>query len=186
MAFTAREIDASPAEVFAVLADPTTYPDWLIGASEIRDFDHNWPSPGTKFHHMVGIKPFVIPDSTEVIDVEPNRRLKLRVRSRPLVVAEATFELVGTDDRCVVTLAEEPAFRPLADILRPIADPLIHVRNHRSLERLEDVVAERAAQAQGQPASRQHRPPTADRRRRSRPAAKVRISSASRRAGPAA
>ena len=162
MAFTAREIEASPAEVFAVLADPTTFPDWLIGASEIRDFDHNWPSPGTKFHHMVGVKPFVIADSTEVIDVEPNRRLKLRVRSRPLVVAEATFELVGNDDRCVVTLAEEPAFRPLTDVLRPLADPLIHVRNHRSLARLADVVS--GPRRPGPGSAGVTRPPTADRR----------------------
>lgn len=37
MAFTAREIDAPPSEVFAVLTDPTTYPDWLIGASEMSN-----------------------------------------------------------------------------------------------------------------------------------------------------
>lgn len=145
MAFTAREIEATPSEVFAVLADPATYPNWLLGASEIREIDDNWPSPGAKFHHMVGVKPFVIPDSTEVIDVEPDRRLKLRVRSRPLVVAEATFEIVGDDDRCVVTLTEEPAFRPIADILRPLIDPVLHARNHRSLERLADVVRRRAA-----------------------------------------
>ncbi len=145
MAFTAREIDAPPSEVFAVLTDPTTYPDWLIGASEIRDVDHNWPSPGTKFHHLVGVKPFVIPDSSEVVDVELDRRLKLRVRSRPLVVAEATFELVGDDRRCVVTLTEKPAFRPLTDLVRPLIDPIIHARNHRSLARLADVVAARTA-----------------------------------------
>ena len=147
MAFTARELDASVADVFAVLTDPTTYPDWLLGASEIRDVDHNWPSPGAKFHHMVGVKPFVIPDSTEVIDVEPDRRLKLRVRSRPIVVAEATFELVGDGTRCVVTLTEEPAFRPLADIVRPITDPVIHARNHRSLARLAEVVRARRSAA---------------------------------------
>ncbi len=140
MAFTAREIDAPAADVFAVLADPETYPDWLIGASQIRDHDHNWPSPGAKFHHMVGVKPFVLADSTEVIDVEPDRRLHLRVRARPLVVADAIFELVGDDERCVVTLEEKPAFRPFTDLLRPLVDPLIHARNHRSLRRLAEVV----------------------------------------------
>lgn len=149
MAFTAREIEAPPSEVFAVLADPTTYPDWMIGASEIRDHDQNWPSPGAKFHHMVGVKPFVLADSTEVIDVEPDRRLKLRVRSRPLVVAEATFELVGDDERCVVTLTEVPAFRPFGDLVRPFADPVLHARNHRSLARLADVVHRRRTAAVG-------------------------------------
>ena len=145
MSFTAREIDAPPSEVFAILADPTTYPEWLVGASDIREVDANFPSPGAKFHHMVGVKPFVIPDSTEVIDVEPDRRLKLRVRTRPFVVAEATFELVGNDDRCVVTLTEVPAFRPLADVVRPLVDPVLHARNHRSLARLDDYVSRRVA-----------------------------------------
>lgn len=145
MAFTARELDASPSDVFAVLADPQTYPDWLIGASEIRDVDNNWPSPGAKFHHLVGIKPFVLPDSTEVIDVEPNRHLKLRVRTRPFVVADVTFELVGNDDRCVITFTEEPAFRPLGDLVQPFVDPLLHARNHRTLVRLEKVLARRTA-----------------------------------------
>lgn len=138
MSFTAREIDVPPSTVFAVLADPTTYPHWLVGASDIRDVDENFPSPGTKFHHLVGVKPFVVPDSTEVIDVEPDRRLKLRVRTRPFVVAEATFELVGDTDRCVVTLTEVPAFRPLGDVVRPLLDPILHSRNHRSLARLEE------------------------------------------------
>ena len=111
MSFTAREIEAPPSAVFAVLADPTTYPEWLVGASDIREVEPNFPSPGAKFHHMVGVKPFVVPDSTEVIDVEPDRRLKLRVRTRPFVVAEATFELVGDDERCVVTLRRVSADR---------------------------------------------------------------------------
>lgn len=143
MAFTAREIDASPADVFAVLADPTTYPDWLHGASGIRDVDQNWPSPGSKFHHVVGVKPFVIPDSSEVVDVEPDRRLGLRVRTRPFLIADVTFELVGNESRCVVTLTEKPAFRPLGDLLRPLLDPVLHARNHRSLARLQDVVEQR-------------------------------------------
>lgn len=143
MAFTAREIEASVPEVFAVLTDPYTYPDWLLGAQGIRDVDHNWPSPGTKFHHVVGVKPFVIPDSTEVVDVEPDRRLRLRVRSRPLVAADVTFELVGDERRCAVTFTEKPAFRPFTDVARPLIDPLLHARNHRSLARLADVVEQR-------------------------------------------
>lgn len=144
MSFTAREIEAPPSAVFAVLADPTTYPEWLVGASDIREVEPNFPSPGAKFHHMVGVKPFVVPDSTEVIDVEPDRRLKLRVRTRPFVVAEATFELVGDDERCVVTLTEVPAFRPLGDVVRPLVDPLLHARNHRSLARLDDLLTRRS------------------------------------------
>ena len=36
MAYASREIAASPADVYAVLIDPRSYPSWLAGAKEIR------------------------------------------------------------------------------------------------------------------------------------------------------
>ena len=56
---------------FAVLIDPETYPRWLIGATAIRDIDDDWPAPGSKFHHVVGVGPLQIPDDTEVLAIEP-------------------------------------------------------------------------------------------------------------------
>ena len=47
-------VDSPPSRVFAVLADPTTYPDWLVGAQAIRDVDPAWPAPGAKFSHRIG------------------------------------------------------------------------------------------------------------------------------------
>ena len=64
MAFTSRQIDASPAAVFAVLVNPETYPKWLVGADRIRGVDPDWPAIGSKFHHVVGFGPFKIADST--------------------------------------------------------------------------------------------------------------------------
>lgn len=140
MAFTSREIRAGADEAFAVLVDPETYPRWLVGATAIRDVDEDWPTPGSKFHHVVGAGPLQIPDDTEVLAIEPGRMLRLRVRARPFITAEATFTVIGTADRCVVTLQEEPTVRWLGNIVRPVMDPTIHIRNHRSLRRLADVV----------------------------------------------
>lgn len=126
-----------------MLADPTTYPQWLVGASQIRDHDASWPAVGAKFHHLVGVKPFVLADSTEVLEVEPNRRLRLHVRARPFVSAVATFTITGGVGGCVVCIQEEPALRFIGNLVRPLLDPVIHVRNHRSLRRLEIVLRER-------------------------------------------
>lgn len=153
MSSNAREIPASPDEVFAVLSDPTTFPDWLIGDSEIRDFDHNWPSPGSKIHHLIGVKPFTLPDDSEVIDVEPNRSLTLRVRIRPFFVGNVTFRLVGGPDRTVVSIDEEPVPALVAAITRPIVDPLLHARNHRTLIRLERFLEARNAETHPRPGS---------------------------------
>lgn len=140
MSFTSREIHASTSAVFAVLLDPATYPRWLIGADRIRRVDSGWPAVGSKFHHVVGAGPLKIADDAEVISIEPGRSLQLKVRARPLVSAVATFRVIGDHERCVVTLQEEPAVRTIGNIVRPVLDPIVHVRNHRSLRRLAAVV----------------------------------------------
>ena len=141
MAYTAREFPMSSEEVFAVLVDPQTYPSWLIGASEIRDVDDTWPAVGSKFHHRVGIGPLALPDDSKLLAIDAPHLLRLRVRVRPLITAVVTFRLIGDTSRCVVTIAEEPTIRLIGNVVRPVMDPIIHIRNHRSLRRLERYLA---------------------------------------------
>jgi hypothetical protein len=140
VSYVCREFDASAPTVFGVLLDPESYPEWLIGAKSIRDVDASWPEPGSRFYHRVGIGPLVIPDHTEVMAVDRGSMLRLRVRARPFIAAVVSFRLVGDGDRCVVTMEEEPARRVIGNLVRPILDPVTHVRNHRSLRRLHQVV----------------------------------------------
>lgn len=143
MAYTSRELDAPAAEVWAVIVDPHTYPRWLIGASEIRGVDPQWPAPGSAFHHRIGVGPFKLADKTTVKAIDEGRRLELAVRARPLVAATVRFGLVSDGRRTVLSFEEEPDPRLLGNLVRPVVDPLTHVRNHRSLRRLEQVVDER-------------------------------------------
>lgn len=143
MAFTSRILHAPADVVWRVLIEPHTYPDWLIGAAAIRDVDDDWPAIGSRFHHRVGIGPLSIPDHTEIEDIIDQDTLRLAVRARPLISAVSTFRLVGDGNTTVVTLEEEPRYRLIGALVRPVADPVIHVRNHRSLRRLERVVLER-------------------------------------------
>ena len=140
MAFTSREMRASATRAFSVLVDPETYPHWLVGATEIRDVDDAWPAAGSTFKHVVGFGPFRIPDGTEVLEIHDGELLRLKVRARPFIWAVATFRVLGGDERCVVTMQEEPAARVIGNLVRPIMDPTMHVRNHRSLRRLAGVV----------------------------------------------
>jgi uncharacterized protein YndB with AHSA1/START domain len=140
VAYTSRELETSPSEAFAALVDPETYPRWLVGTRRIREVDRTWPQRGSRFHHVVGVGPIRIADTTEVLDVEKNAVLRLQVRARPLIAAIVTFRLVGQERSCVVSMEEEPALRTIGNIVRPVMDPAIHVRNHRSLRRLAAVV----------------------------------------------
>jgi uncharacterized protein YndB with AHSA1/START domain len=137
MSYVSREFARSAPEVFAALIDPETYPAWLVGASDIRDVDDEWPLAGSKFHHRVGIGPLTLADSTELLACQPPRMLRLAVRARPFISAVVTFELVGDADRCVLTMEEEPAVRTVGNVVRPVMDPVTHLRNHLSLKRLD-------------------------------------------------
>jgi hypothetical protein len=114
-----REFDAATADVFAVLLDPASYPDWLIGARSVRDVDASWPEPGSRFHHRVGIGALTISDYTEVLAVEPESMLQLRVRARPLIAGVVTFRVIGDRERCVLVMEEEPARRVIGNLVRP-------------------------------------------------------------------
>ncbi len=143
MAYTSRILHAPIDVVWDVLIDPYTYPDWLIGTAAIRDLDDTWPAVGSRFHHRVGIGWLAIPDHSEVEDIIEPDLLRLAVRARPFVSAVATFRLVGDGNTTVVAVEEEPRPRVMGNIVRPLMDPMIHVRNHRSLRRLDHLVTER-------------------------------------------
>ena len=128
--------------VFAAIADPWTYPRWLVGCQDIRAVDADWPAPGSRFHHRVGIGPLTIDDATSVLEVREDHLLRLQVRARPLGRGEVTFRVstaAGATDATFVTLAEVP-IGALA-LARPVLDPLTHARNHRSLAALRSYLA---------------------------------------------
>lgn len=102
-----------------MLIDPWTYPQWLVGTSEIREVDGTWPSPGSGFHHRVGVGRLSLPDSTTLVSARAGEELVLRVRVRPLITDEAIFRIVGDDRRCVVTIQEEPTLRFIGNVVRP-------------------------------------------------------------------
>lgn len=144
MAYTSREIAADRATVFAVIADPHTYPAWLVGNAEVDHVDDTWPTPGSRFHHRVGVWPFTLSDVTSLDVIEEPTMIRLLVRARPLIRAVATFRVISDGVRTVVSLEEEPAVPVIGAIVRPFMDPLIHLRNHASLRRLASFVEDAA------------------------------------------
>jgi uncharacterized protein YndB with AHSA1/START domain len=139
MAVTTRDIPASPDQVWAVLADPKRYAEWVVGAQEVRGFEGDWPAPGARFHHTVGLGPIHIHDDTSVLESNPSRRLVLRARARPLGHARIALELTQSGAGTRLVMVEEPT-SPVASLLRKVVDPLIHSRNVEALRRLEGLV----------------------------------------------
>jgi uncharacterized protein YndB with AHSA1/START domain len=133
-----REIAASPESVFDVLAEPRTYPDWLVGAQRIRGVDADFPSKGAEFAHSVGpTNATTIDDATEVLVVDRPHRLKLLARAGLLrAQVDMLVELAG--DGSVVRFRERPV--GWAMVLTPLLRPGLAARNIESLRRLADLV----------------------------------------------
>ena len=127
-------IPAPPDDVFKVLSDPETYPDWLAGAQHIRHVDSDFPNPGAEFDHEVGPTEdaTVADDSTALVN-DPPHRLQLEVHVGP-VTGLVDFQLEPTGQGTEVKFRESMAGR--LGFAMPLLRPLIHLRNKASLERL--------------------------------------------------
>jgi NAD(P)-dependent dehydrogenase (short-subunit alcohol dehydrogenase family)/uncharacterized protein YndB with AHSA1/START domain len=141
MARNRVHIHATPEEVFAVLSDPERYPEWVVGAAGIRDYDEEFPAVGSRFHHEVGPGPFNVRDHSEVIEVEPPHRLVLKAKVRPLGTATIELDLRESEGGTELRMEETPGDR-LTSLLagNPVADTVLRVRNAEALARLKRVV----------------------------------------------
>jgi uncharacterized protein YndB with AHSA1/START domain len=140
MATTRTQIAASPDEVFAALANPENYGDWVVGSETVRDADRTWPKVGSRFHHRIGIGLLKVSDYTEVLEVEPPHRLVMHAKARPLGTAKVTMLLAERDGETEVTMIEAAGDRLSSLALNRLTDPLIHLRNVESLRRLKRIV----------------------------------------------
>jgi hypothetical protein len=136
-------VDAPREEVFSALADPTTYPDWLIGAQQIRSIDDDFPAEDSSFEHSSGPNAAVtVDDSTVVVEKHGHRQLVLEAHLGP-IVADVEFNLVSRGDQTEIVMRERPS--GWAQVITPLVRPLLSLRNRLSLRQLAQQVAQPAA-----------------------------------------
>lgn len=141
MARNRIHIDAAPERVFAALSDPRCYPEWVVGASGVRDHDESFPEVGSRFHHKVGGWPLGLKDHTEVVEVDPPRRIVLRAKARPIGTATIEIDLRESAGGTELSMEERPGDRVTALVAaNPIADTALRVRNAEGLTRLKRLV----------------------------------------------
>ena len=142
MAVTTVHVDASPEQVFAVLADGWTYSNWVVGTSHMRAVELTWPAVGSTLFHASGAWPVVMRDETKVLEVEPGRSLTLQARGRPFGEATVRVSLEADSTGTTVTMTETPTAGPGKWLHNPASEALLLRRNVESLARLA-AVAER-------------------------------------------
>jgi uncharacterized protein YndB with AHSA1/START domain len=138
-------IDATPKQVWDVLADGWLYPLWVVGATRMRAVDDGWPEVGTRIHHSAGVWPVVINDETVVLAAEPTQRIELRAKGWPMGEADVTIELQEAGARTQVRIVEDVAHGPGRLLPSFLRGPLLKWRNTETLRRLAFVVEGRAA-----------------------------------------
>jgi len=138
-----RTIQATPEQIWAVLADAHSYERWVVGAKDIREADGSWPEPGSMLQHTSGLGPLHLKDNTKVLESEPPHRLVLEARGRPLGIARIEIRLEPEGAATVVTMVED-AVRPVpAALVNATLSPLMHSRNVETLRRLEEATLEK-------------------------------------------
>jgi uncharacterized protein YndB with AHSA1/START domain len=150
MATVSAHIKATPAQVYSVLADGWTYTQWVVGTSHMRAVEPDWPAPGSKLHHCVGVWPASIRDHSEIKESEPDKRLLMTARGWPVGEAEVEIVLTPEGDGTRVDIREE-GISGAGHLLRnPIGEKLIYRRNVESMARLAALVERRTTPAESE------------------------------------
>jgi uncharacterized protein YndB with AHSA1/START domain len=148
MATVTATIRTSPSVVFGVLADGWLYSNWVVGTSHMRAVEKDWPAVGTRLHHAAGIWPIVARDESVVEEMEPNRRLVLTAKGRPLGEARVVIELVATGEHTLITMTETPTAGPGKWAHNPLSEAILVRRNVESLARLAAISEQRTQPAE--------------------------------------
>jgi hypothetical protein len=138
-----RFMPVAPAAVWDTLADPATYGFWVVGSKVIRDADPDWPAPGSKFHHTIGVGPFTVDDHTTSLEAQAPRRLQIRAKGRPLGTARVTLELTPKAGGTIVRITERPDGPTAILNVNPFVHLFTKARNAESLMRLEELALRR-------------------------------------------
>lgn len=139
MAVNEHHIDAPPEVVFAVLASAERYAEWVVGPRVSGAPDADWPAPGSRFRHKEGRAPFALQDVTEVVAIEPPRRMSLRALMRPFAVVRIDITLVAEGAGTTVRMVERCVGGPVRLVPHALLDVPLRWRNARSLARLAEL-----------------------------------------------
>jgi uncharacterized protein YndB with AHSA1/START domain len=140
-------MQATPQQVWEVLADGWLYPLWVVGATRMREVDDQWPERGSRLHHSVGTWPLTLDDITEVEESVPGARLVLNAHAWPAGRADVTITLRAHGVDTEVVMEEHAASGPGSLVPRLAQDPLLNWRNVECLRRLAFLAERRVTRA---------------------------------------
>ncbi|MCR6706328.1 MULTISPECIES: SRPBCC family protein [Cellulomonas] len=145
MATVTRRMRCEPHDVLELLADGWSYAAWVVGTARIRSVDDEWPAPGSRIAHSVGLWPALLDDTTSVVSWDPAGRLELRARAWPAGEAQILLEVRPHPDGGTWVRMVEDAVRGVGTLVpRPLRSAALVPRNVETLRRLAYIAEDRS------------------------------------------
>jgi hypothetical protein len=136
-------VNGTPCDVWDVLSDGYSYREWVVGTSEIRSVDEDWPSVGSSLHYSIGRGRLRFEDRTTVRLCEPERRLELEAHAAPFGTARIGIEMLPWAEGSLVTVVEHPLRAPGVHLYNPVTEAALRLRNLRLIKNLARLVERR-------------------------------------------
>ncbi|MFE5938620.1 SRPBCC family protein [Streptomyces sp. NPDC056470] len=129
-----------PQAVWAVLADPSRYGEWVVGPSQSTPLDQFWPDVGSRLRYTVRLGPWSTEGTTTVRHVVSGRELELEAEFKAVGTARIFLQLRTWGEETLVVCDEHP-LRGLGGALHnSVTETALQLRHRGMLARLAKVV----------------------------------------------
>lgn len=136
-------MQATAAQVEAVLDDGYLYADWVVGTLLVRDIDPSWPNRGAHLHHRFGLRWLFVQGDSEVLERRPGHMV-VEARAHGVGAAKVSIDVKPRASGCQVRMSEAVTAPAAARPFNVALAPLVWLRNQETLRRLDKVAQERA------------------------------------------
>ncbi|MGW7440284.1 SRPBCC family protein [Streptomyces sp. NPDC054849] len=140
MAVRHHLIRRPPRSVWAVLADPTLYGEWVVGPSESTPLDHTWPASGSRLRYTIRLGPWSAEGMTTVRHQETGKELELEASFKSLGTARIFLQLRPWGEETLVVCDEHPLRGLGGPLHNPLSEAALQLRHRGMLARLARVV----------------------------------------------
>ncbi|MFE2584212.1 SRPBCC family protein [Streptomyces sp. NPDC059378] len=132
--------------VWAVLADPTRYGEWVVGPSRSTPLDDAWPDVGSRLRYTVRLGPWSADGVTTVRHKESGSELELEASFKALGTARIFLQLRQWGEEETLVICDEHPLRGLGSALHNAAsEALLQLRHRGMLGRLAKLVEQDCA-----------------------------------------
>ncbi|MEU7697041.1 SRPBCC family protein [Streptomyces sp. NPDC015492] len=140
MAVRHQLIRRPPHSVWAVLADPTRYGQWVVGPCRSTPLDALWPAPGARLRYTIRLGPWSTEGTTTVRHQEAVKELELEAALKSLGTARILLQLRPWGDETLVVCDEHPLRGLGGSLHNPLSDAVLQLRHRGMLPRLARLV----------------------------------------------